>query len=734
MKKRIIGFLLVVVMLALTLASCGYNYSKDDLSQYGSFNKAAFEEALKAITIADGDFTEDPTIREQKVYDAIYAEFATKAGTTDKKTEGKVGIHDTLYYCYYVTATDAAGVDHLFVTDYLVSSSGTLTEKSVQLGRKYSKDMEKAIIEAAAAIADFDIAEYAYSKVTTDDETTKDKNEAKPSEGDIVYITYKYTVHGAEKDEPEVSVSKERVVLDKTNAFHKALLENYFEVAEGAKKIGDTIANIEKLAVGEQSISYSDIKIEWVEKGKELTTYTEVTFDDEATDTAATKTDVMGKSVNLKNLELTYHIYPVSFISANVGAEYTATDLINTLFGSGISYTTVCQILFGYDYAEKTEDEIAALVAAYKFTEGDKEISLETFIESLANLAKTFETEKKDLTTAETELTKAKKSLKEAIDVVVNKAPDAEKNAFNAARDALEASTEADKTALEAAYNDAKDKAFAASTATDDEKGKVTTASDAVKVAENALTEAQTAYDTAKTARDAKVTALLALTDMEAKLTKGYVDYTYEKLEAAYITEVKMNLATEIYALLEKNVTISALPEKAVDEAYDQLIENYEYAFYNNQTLDNDKAGTDGEASNKDQSYYSIYKGSFKNFIKSCVVPNEYGKTPETYAEAKEIIRTEGAEKMVRPVLMVYLASEAYGLVIDDDAFEALAEEDSNYIVNEAYYGENTVRNAYQFDELMNHILAPTETTGTEDARFTKVTYALVPFALKAED
>ena len=89
MKKRIIGFLLVVVMLALTLASCGYNYSKDDLSQYGSFNKAAFEEALKAITIADGDFTEDPTIREQKVYDAIYAEFATKAGTTDKKTEGR---------------------------------------------------------------------------------------------------------------------------------------------------------------------------------------------------------------------------------------------------------------------------------------------------------------------------------------------------------------------------------------------------------------------------------------------------------------------------------------------------------------------------------------------------------------------------------------------------------------------------------------------------------------------
>ena len=753
MKKRIVGFLLVVVMLVLSLASCGYNYSKDNLADYGALNKTDFEAALQSLKIEDGDFTSDPTTRQNKVHDAILKEFATKAGTTDKKTEGSVVAPDVLYYCYYVTAVKD-GVEYMFVSDFLTSSStSTISEKSIQLGLKTPEKIDAKIIEAfaeAAAAGEFKIEDYAYTKVTTDDEDTAEIDESKVKAGDIVYINYTSSYKVTEADGKEKTVdekaTKLRVVLDAANPFHKAVID---EIAKDGKKVTSAISELKVNEEGKGDVTYTNISIDWVEKGKELTTYTEKTYT-----TATSKTDVYGKSVDLNGIELTYHIYPVSYIDVE---EVNATNIINVLFGSGITYTTVCQVLFGYDVFEQKDGEtdeqyderIENLANDYKFAEeegSDKTLDLETFIESLANLQKTYETEKKDKTTAETELKKAKTDLETAIKAVLDKATDDQKAALTAAEAALEAAKKAVADAGEAAtdaqkqavtdatnkYNEAKTAAYA--NATDNERGKVTTAENAVPVAETALDEAVKNYNLAKEPRDKKVAAFFAVKEgMEATLTKGYEDYTYEKLEAEYNKEIKMNLAKEVYALLEKYVSVTEdkLPEKAVDEAFDQLMENYEYAFYNNQTLENDTAGEEGEASNKDQSYYALYKGSFKTFIIKCVVPNEYKKTVETYAEAKEVIRNEGAKKMVLPVLRVYVASEAYDLIIDDKEFKERADEDSNYIVNEAYYGKNTVRNTYQFDDLMNYILSNTETNKADDAKFTVVEYTKVKYEFK---
>lgn len=742
MKKRIVGLLLVVVMLVLSLASCGYNYSKDDLSQYGSFDKAGFEAAIKALSIEDGDFTEDATTRANKVYDAILKEYATKAGTTDKKTEGKVSETDVLYYCYYITATIGEGEnakEHTFVTDFLASSAGTISEKNTQLGLKDAKDIAAKVIEAAGAIEDFKIEDYAYEKITSDDADTAE-DESKAKEGQIAYISYKAEYTKADgKVEPTV-VTMARVKLDKANPVHKALLES-------DKKIGETLADFDLEEEGKGKVKYSGAKINWVEKGTELTTYTEKTYTGE---TEVKKTDVYGEPVKLNDVELTYHIFPISFIDVE---EFNATTLINTLFGSGISYTTVCQVLFGYDVIEKSSDDINKLAEEYKFTEGEKSIDLETFVSSLANLLKTFETEKKDQKTANTEKDAAFTSFEKAVNGI-EKATAAEKTALIDAAKALgtaniavaeagDKATQEQKDALTAAqtaFDTAKTAAFV--NATSEESGKVTTAASALTVAENALAEANKNYKIADDAKNEKVTAFLAAKEgMAAKLENGYRGYIYEKLEAEYNTKVKMNLATEVYALLEKYVTIKndngsdILPEKAVDEAYDQLMENYEYAFYNNSTLENDK-DEEGNASNKDESYYSLFKGSFKNFIIKCVVPNEYKKTVNTYAEAKEVIRNEGAKNMVKPVLRIYIACEAYGLVLDDKAFEARTEEDDDYLYNEAYYGENTVRNTYQFDDLMNHILA-NENAETDleasyaNAKFTKVNYKNVVYTIK---
>ena len=71
MKKRILSLILVLVMLMLTLTSCSYNFANDDMSNYVTVDKAAFEDALKKLVVEDGDFTTDPETRAQKVEETI---------------------------------------------------------------------------------------------------------------------------------------------------------------------------------------------------------------------------------------------------------------------------------------------------------------------------------------------------------------------------------------------------------------------------------------------------------------------------------------------------------------------------------------------------------------------------------------------------------------------------------------------------------------------------------------
>ena len=69
--KRIICSILVVVMLVLSLVSCGYSFRKDNMENYATFDKAAFEAAIKALLIEDGEFKLDSEIRSEKVLDNI---------------------------------------------------------------------------------------------------------------------------------------------------------------------------------------------------------------------------------------------------------------------------------------------------------------------------------------------------------------------------------------------------------------------------------------------------------------------------------------------------------------------------------------------------------------------------------------------------------------------------------------------------------------------------------------
>ena len=667
MKRRIIGLILVVAMLTLSLVSCGYSFAKDDLTAYATFsaeNKAAFEEALKKILIEDGDFTTDPTTRENKVLDNIYSALANSADKTDKKSTGVPGARDLVYYCYYVTA-DFDGTEAVLYASNMNQSNAA----NIQLG---AFDLEKVADAVAAAVKNLDFTDKVYSVDTT----------GSAAEGNVVYVsyTYSYKVTGSDGVETEKSgtMTNDRIVIAAAPAEGASAtsLASYLCGKEVNKSLDKTTITEE----GKGAVSYSGIKINWVSKGEELTSFKDVTYADEDKNV----TDTTGTSRNLKGKELTYHIYPTHFVSV---PEFNATNLIDTILGEDITADIIYELLFGEEYAgleaDNKDDEAKIaerneLVKPYITKDGEKDVTLAALIENIAKLQK--------------EVTEAEEALEDKEE------------------DVTEATEARDKA------KDAVDKAGEA--ATDAQK-------DSLTKAETNLTKATKARDDAKALRDgkvadkdAKIATLLGITvdgvATSDKLVKGYKITTYNYLQDAYNNEIKMNLATEIYFFLTKNIAVTGTPKDAVKMTYDQMIENYEYEFY--------KEDYD---SSKKISNYKQYKGSFKKFLVAAVTSDI--KSVKTYDEAVAAIKEKAAE-YVKPIVQIYVAAKAYDVVVSDKEFKDYKKNpDNNYSYNEYSYGENSVLYAYQFDKLMNLFLEYEEKTAEADANG----YEVVTFEYK---
>ncbi len=626
MKKRIISLILVVVIAALTLTSCGYSFAKDDLSVYAEFKDVeGFKKAWESLVIEDGDFTTDEELREKKVWDAIYSSLASAIKSTgEKKTEGMLTGHDILYYCYYCTAEFDGETVVLFASNMKASST-----VSVQLGMGDPSGVEKGVADLVTGV---DLKDKVYTTETVG--TVK--------EGDVVYVSYTYTHEVEVKDEatgetakkPEtVNVTNERLVIKSgTSALADHLLAN---------SAGINVSTIEDF--DKDGKSYTGIKVNWRANGEALGSFVDKTYDEKKL-----VTDVNGESRDLNGKDLTYYIYPVNYMSV---PEYNATNLVNEILTSNITIDAMTLILFGEDYEDKTDDEKKALLDEYITKDKDnKDVSLEDFVKALATL-------QKDLATAKSTYEKSEDDLSD------------KQTAYDKAKESYEADkTDAKKDTLdkaETALNDAK------TTNTDNKKK----------------------YDDKLAERDAKVTALLAMKpDMPEKLTNGYKTAQYNALLDAYNYEIKMNLATEIYALFEKYVTVTGTPDKAVDATYDQLIQNYQHEF-NTGTYDTDKG----------ISNYAQYKGNFKKFLVDSVTADI--KKVENYDDALKAVR-EKAVEYVTPVVRIYVVSKALDQLATDEEYKEYKENpDNNYSYNEYSYGESSVLHAYQFDKLMNYIL-----------------------------
>lgn len=725
MKKRIISLILVVVMSVLALASCGYSFAEDDMTQYATFSAEEFLNAIKEFDIKDSDFTEDEETRAKKVLDKLLTTLAGKADTADHKTEGTPGANDIIYYCYYVTAK-INEVEYLFMTENMKVEEAKKMD-SFQLGLNYyDNDLTEKIVAL-------------FNNFTFDkDNTYTQVTDGKVENGSIVYISYE-RVYDETKDSTVVSVtetaSAHRVVLDETNPFHKLLLEKNPTVGttvSGSIEVkGDDFA--ENALFESTKGTYSKIKIEWVEKGVELDTVDDTTFD-VATNKPTTIYTGSDKNKDLKDVELKYHIYPAYFVETPA---LTAENIINEVYGESITSDSLATIIFGEDYTKlEDHDEVHELFEKYSFTKDGETLDFEDFVTALDTAITEYndakeasDKAKEDLDKAETALTTAKEALEKA-----QKEQTEKEAAEAAAKDAAEAAP-ADED-LKKAYEDAKAATAKAKTAVESAQAKVTAAESTLKNEKEDYEGKAPAEGAEKTdfgklgktdealkKRDALVTELFTVLGKSiegegedaaqgaAKIVDGYKqNVTYKTLEDTYNSEIKTKVATFVYDQLKKYVKVTSYPEKAVDDAYDYLIENYENMFYENLTVNG------SAVSSSSDSNYKKYNGSFERFLVEYAVPEDLKVKVKNYDEACAAVRKE-AERHVSELIVIYIAAQKLDLVLTDDEFEALADEDSNYLYYAESYGENNFRTAYQFNKLLDTLLDPTEEDG-------KVSYA----------
>lgn len=366
MKNRIISLLLVVVSCVLLLTGCAFNYQKKDLSEYASFDKAAFAELLKAVEVAEGDFKlGDEGTRNQLVKDEIYNRLVKYAEDEDKITTGTVAQKDILYYCYHIIATfeekvTVDGAEKVEDKTYTFYASNMAASKFQKLALyNLEKDVDKKIM--AAFVGE---GVTAYDFATDGAYTTKDASTDVAVAGKVVYVSYKLTVGSTTTE-----YTNKRVELPAED-------DGTFAGYLVGKNLATTLAD-KTIGEGDTAEKYTNIKINWmVESGKAVEVVFENTKDDEGKDvinnpfttTTSQKSD-NGVTKNLKDAKkVIYEIYPVARQEIAELTEENGKLVFTTLLGDAIAPTSLPSL-------SKAE---------YKYQDGDTEVTIKKVIEELA--------------------------------------------------------------------------------------------------------------------------------------------------------------------------------------------------------------------------------------------------------------------------------------------------------------------------------------------------------------
>ncbi|MBQ8414453.1 MAG: hypothetical protein IJX58_04320 [Clostridia bacterium] len=531
MKKRIVALILTVVMSLLTLASCGsFDFVEEDLTAYASFDAAKFMEDLKKLEIEDGEFTTDEATREKilaaTVYNAIVDKLLAQRDEDDRKTEGKLGAGDVLYFVYYATDADGNMFFGSDMNESSITASSTKGNHVVRLDDYLEGEDDEFLKLVADAVnkADLDIKDYVYSMLSkteleteaadalketkpdaTDDEIKNAKAEAiKVKVGKKYYISY--TVTHEETNEEGVTtkvtekVAYELVTLTTDNEFTKQILDAV------TANVGGTVAPKAPITVKktvddkEVTYDYSEVKILWEVDGE---VNPMVTFEYTPYDTKKEVTPdslyASGKKIDLKDKALTYHICPVYFLEAPAFEAITGADVLYYINGSSLSDTSY----EAFEDVEGLEDLLKDVKSVFATTEKDNKFYAEG-----------------------TELAKLLK-----------------------------------------AYND-----VGGTNPTTEQKADNTKAKEALTEGQNAELKKVVEKIAALTV-DGKTLATLVLDE--------YKDNTKHSLKESYDSDIVSKVRQEVLDLIYESVKLNGqYPEKLLKEYVDHLYESYEYTYY----------------------------------------------------------------------------------------------------------------------------------------------------------
>ena len=422
MKKRIVALILTVVMSLLTLASCGsFDFVEEDLSSYASFDEAKFMEALKKLEIEDGEFTTNSETRElvlaATIYNAILDKLIAQTDKDDWKYEGKLGAGDVLHFVYYATDADGNVYFGSDMNESTITGSSTKANHVLRLDDYLEGDGEELLKLIAEAVknADVDVKDYVYSMLTKSEletEAEKKLKEEKPDAtadeikaakenavkiqaGDKVYISYVRSynkfIDGANTAVKE-KATYELIELDPENDFHKYLLAEDTTATIGGGNV--TAKNPMVVTIDDIDYTYSEVKLLWkVDSiGEPLVKVEYAPYKDiEAEKKEVTPDSLYSTTtkVDLKDKTLTYHIFPVYYISAPQYEDISGADILYYLNGSSLNADSY--EAFDNDYkngSEKLEDLLKDVKSIFATTEKDNKFYAEGT--ELAKLLKAY--------------------------------------------------------------------------------------------------------------------------------------------------------------------------------------------------------------------------------------------------------------------------------------------------------------------------------------------------------
>ena len=640
MKKRILSLLLLVVMLVGLLASCAYKYEKDDMSKYANFNADKFKATLAALEITDATFGHSEEARQAKVVDAIITALAGVADTGTRVKDKVIGDNDLVYYCYYVTGKDKDG-------NAFVGAASSMKESAavkLQLGLSTTEGLA-AKIEALLVGYDLNGKNY----------TTTTASGTAAEAGQIVYVTYSKVVDGVTttytNDRLQVAEPTGAPAEGSTAKTATTFLEALCGMKPTVKK--DEL----KFTEGGKEVTYKNVTINWIVTGG-----TELLVNDYKP-TETTSVNVVGKTAKVdlsKATELVYHVYPVYFIDVVEygSADYTATLILKEILGDGI---VAGEVEVKNDKGEVTTEAADGTLGvftdnSYKAADGKamNEVAkkLVELFETLAEKEKTYDSKAAEYD----ELTDGYK----------------ESDASQAEKDAVADAKEAMDTAKEE------------------------------MVAAEADVDAQIAKLVACETADGK--------KAEDAIKADYFTYRYKALENSYKNTLKKSVAKAIYKAALESIEWKTsgdsvvLPKKAVKEAYNSIMDSYEYEYYEGTT----STKVEGSSENVSVPNYTLYESREAYLRKALGLAEDASKD-----DIKAAITAE-AEAAVKDTVTVYIL-KAELEAIYKETLEITKEDvetfknSINFILLQYYVGSNDVDDKYykpalQLDKVMDFI------------------------------